>query len=91
VEAGHRVFDLRHVAAAAGHLARDVVLVLAALASLWLTPNEHREANGFSFEPILEVALLFAGIFICAAPVLAMLDAGHDGAFGWLLGRGDEP
>jgi Na+/H+ antiporter NhaD/arsenite permease-like protein len=66
-------------------IARDVVLVLAALASLWLTPNEHREANGFSFEPILEVALLFGGIFICAAPVLAMLDAGHDGAFGWLL------
>ncbi len=66
-------------------LARDAVLVLAALASLWLTRDEHREANGFTFEPILEVALLFAGIFICAVPVLAMLDAGHDGAFAWLL------
>jgi Na+/H+ antiporter NhaD/arsenite permease-like protein len=67
-------------------LARDGVLILAALASLWLTPNEHRAANGFSFEPILEVALLFAGIFVCAVPVLAMLAAGHDGAFAWLLG-----
>jgi Na+/H+ antiporter NhaD/arsenite permease-like protein len=66
-------------------IARDVVLVLAALASLWLTPDEHREANGFSWEPIIEVALLFAGIFVCAVPVLAMLAAGHDGAFGWLL------
>ena len=66
-------------------LARDAVLILAALASLWLTPDEHREANGFSLEPILEVALLFAGIFVCAVPVLAMLDAGHDGAFAWLL------
>jgi Na+/H+ antiporter NhaD/arsenite permease-like protein len=66
-------------------LARDSVLLLAALASLWLTPDEHRKANGFSFEPILEVALLFAGIFVCAVPVEAMLDAGHDGAFSWLL------
>jgi Na+/H+ antiporter NhaD/arsenite permease-like protein len=66
-------------------LARDAVLILTALVSLWLTPNEHREANGFSFEPILEVALLFAGIFVCAVPVLAMLDAGRDGALSWLL------
>ena len=65
--------------------ARDAVLILTALASLWLTPNEHRAANGFTFEPILEVALLFAGIFVCAVPVLAMLDAGHDGAFAWLV------
>jgi Na+/H+ antiporter NhaD/arsenite permease-like protein len=66
-------------------LTRDAVLILTALVSLWLTPNEHREANGFSWEPILEVALLFAGIFVCAVPVLAMLDAGHDGAFSWLI------
>jgi Na+/H+ antiporter NhaD/arsenite permease-like protein len=66
-------------------LARDAVLILAALLSLWLTPDEHREANGFTFEPIVEVAILFAGIFICAVPVLAMLDAGRDGAFAWLL------
>ncbi|MGB7035147.1 MAG: sodium:proton antiporter [Xanthobacteraceae bacterium] len=66
-------------------VARDGVLILAALASLALTPNSQRAADGFSFEPILEVALLFAGIFICAVPVQAMLDAGHDGAFAWLL------
>jgi Na+/H+ antiporter NhaD/arsenite permease-like protein len=66
-------------------LLRDAVLFLTALASLWLTPDEHREANGFSWEPILEVAILFAGIFVCAVPILAMLDAGHAGAFAWLL------
>jgi Na+/H+ antiporter NhaD/arsenite permease-like protein len=66
-------------------LLRDATLLLTALASLWLTPDEHREANGFSWEPILEVAILFAGIFICAGPILAMLDAGHDGAFAWLI------
>jgi Na+/H+ antiporter NhaD/arsenite permease-like protein len=67
-------------------IARDGVLLIAALLSLWLTPDEHREANGFSWEPILEVALLFAGIFVCAVPVLAMLDAGSDGAFAGLVG-----
>jgi len=66
-------------------LVRDAVLVLAALASLWLTPDEHREANGFSWEPILEVALLFAGIFVCAVLILAALQAGRQGAFAWLL------
>ncbi len=66
-------------------LVRDGVLILAALASLWLTPSKQRAADDFSFEPILEVALLFAGIFVCAVPVQAMLDAGHDGAFAWLL------
>ena len=66
-------------------LARDALLVATALASLWVTPDEHRAANGFTFEPILEVAILFAGIFVCAVPVLAMLDAGRDGAFAWLL------
>jgi Na+/H+ antiporter NhaD/arsenite permease-like protein len=66
-------------------LVRDAVLLAAALASLWLTPGEHRKANGFSFGPIVEVALLFAGIFVCAMPVLTMLAAGSGGAFGWLL------
>jgi Na+/H+ antiporter NhaD/arsenite permease-like protein len=66
-------------------LARDAVLLLAALASLGLTLDEHREANGFTWEPILEVAILFAGIFVCAVPVLTMLDAGRDGTFAWLL------
>jgi Na+/H+ antiporter NhaD/arsenite permease-like protein len=67
------------------NIARDAALLLIAILSLALTPNEHREANGFSWEPIVEVVILFAGIFICIIPVLAMLDAGKDGAFAWLL------
>jgi Na+/H+ antiporter NhaD/arsenite permease-like protein len=66
-------------------IARDAALVLIAILSLVLTPNEHREANGFTWEPIAEVAILFAGIFVCIIPVLAMLDAGKNGAFAWLL------
>ena len=78
-------FDLYGTKVELQNLVRDGVLVLIALASLWLTREEHREANGFTFEPIVEVAILFAGIFACIIPVLAMLEAGPDGAFAWLL------
>lgn len=66
-------------------LVRNAVLIVIAMLSVWLTPDEHREANGFTWEPIREVAKLFAGIFIAIIPVIAMLDAGHHGAFAWLL------
>jgi Na+/H+ antiporter NhaD/arsenite permease-like protein len=67
------------------NLLRDGALVLIALVSLWLTHDEHRAANGFTWEPIREVAILFAGIFVAIAPVMAMLQAGPNGAFGFLL------
>jgi Na+/H+ antiporter NhaD/arsenite permease-like protein len=67
------------------NVARDATLVLIAMLSLVLTRNEHREANGFTWEPIVEVAILFAGIFTCIIPVLAVLDAGKEGFFSWLL------
>jgi Na+/H+ antiporter NhaD/arsenite permease-like protein len=67
------------------NLVRDAALILLAILSLVLTPNEHRAANDFTWEPIGEVAILFAGIFTCIIPVLAVLQAGKDGAFSWLL------
>jgi Na+/H+ antiporter NhaD/arsenite permease-like protein len=69
----------------AQNLARDGALILIALASLWLTPNEHRQSNGFTWEPIREVGLLFAGIFTAILPVLAMLHAGRSGPFAAVL------
>ncbi len=78
-------FDVYGTHVALQNLVRDAVLVLTAFASLWLTENEHRAANGFTFEPIREVAILFAGIFVAIIPVLAMLQAGRDGPFAWLL------
>jgi Na+/H+ antiporter NhaD/arsenite permease-like protein len=67
------------------NIVRDAALAIIALLSLWLTADEHRAANGFNWEPIKEVAKLFAGIFIAIIPVLAMLDAGKDGIFAALL------
>jgi Na+/H+ antiporter NhaD/arsenite permease-like protein len=65
-------------------IVRDAALLLIAFVSLAVTRNEHREANGFTWEPIAEVAILFAGIFTCIVPVLAALEAGKGGFFAWL-------
>lgn len=78
-------FDVYGTKVELQNLLRDGVLVLVALASLWLTPSEHRAASGFSWEPIREVAILFAGIFVAIIPVVAMLKAGPDGKFAFLL------
>jgi Na+/H+ antiporter NhaD/arsenite permease-like protein len=78
-------FDIYGTTLELQNVARDAVLLLIALVSLVLTPNEHREANDFTWEPIVEVAILFAGIFTCIIPVLAVLDVGKDGAFAWLI------
>jgi Na+/H+ antiporter NhaD/arsenite permease-like protein len=78
-------FDIFGTPVELQNLMRDAVLLLIAILSLVLTPNEHREANDFTWEPIAEVAILFAGIFTCIIPVLAMLEAGKEGAFSWLL------
>jgi Na+/H+ antiporter NhaD/arsenite permease-like protein len=49
-------------------------------ASVWLTPKALREANGFAWGAILEVAKLFIAIFVCMAPVLKILAVGSEGA-----------
>ena len=78
-------FDIYGTTLELQDIVRDIALVAIAVASLVLTPEEHRERNGFTWEPILEVAKLFAGIFVCIVPVTAMLQAGHAGPFSWLL------
>ncbi|HKD24776.1 MAG TPA: sodium:proton antiporter [Xanthobacteraceae bacterium] len=78
-------FDIYGTTLELQDIVRDVVLVALAAASLVFTPEEHRERNGFTWEPILEVAMLFAGIFICIVPVTAMLHAGRAGPFSWAL------
>jgi Na+/H+ antiporter NhaD/arsenite permease-like protein len=67
------------------NILRDVTMIAVTLVSLWLTPKANHEANGFNWGPILEVAKLFAAIFITIIPVLAMLQAGRNGAFAPLV------
>ncbi|MDT4829282.1 putative citrate transport [compost metagenome] len=67
------------------NLLRDLALLGLALLSVWLTPRQVRAGNEFDWEPILEVARLFAGIFLCIAPAIAILRAGAEGELAWLL------
>ncbi len=48
---------------------REIAMVAVALASYLGTPREIHELNHFSFAPIMEVALLFAGLFACLVPI----------------------
>ena len=67
------------------NLLRDAIILVLALLSLKLTPRQMRHANGFTWGPIVEVAKLFAGIFICIVPVIAILRAGPEGALAPLV------
>ncbi|BAN45922.1 sodium:proton antiporter [Metapseudomonas resinovorans] len=69
-------FDLLGTRVELQSLLRDVLLLGLAGLSLWLTPRALREGNEFNWGPILEVAKLFAGIFLTIAPVIAILRAG---------------
>ncbi len=79
-------FTINGVAVELQNLVRDVAIVALAVASLAVTKKEYRRANGFTWGPILEVAKLFAGIFVCIIPVIVMLRAGAEGAFAPLVG-----
>jgi Na+/H+ antiporter NhaD/arsenite permease-like protein len=52
---------------------RELAIVALAVGSLKLTPNRIRRDNGFSAGPMVEVAVLFAGIFLTMIPALELL------------------
>lgn len=54
---------------------REGVLILMAVMSLLTTKRQCRTDNKFTYNPILEVAILFAGIFVTMIPALLILNA----------------
>lgn len=54
---------------------REEALFLIIVLSLLSTKKRTRELNNFSWDPILEVAILFVGIFITMTPALMYLNA----------------
>jgi Na+/H+ antiporter NhaD/arsenite permease-like protein len=54
---------------------REVILVALTILSVKVGPREPRAANRFRWGPMVEVALLFAGIFATMIPALALLQA----------------
>ncbi|WP_027152154.1 sodium:proton antiporter [Mesorhizobium sp. WSM2561] len=78
-------FSVQGVSLELQNLVRDAIILALAFLSLGVSPKSHRQANNFHWEPISEVAKLFAGIFICIVPVIAILRAGPDGALAPLV------
>jgi Na+/H+ antiporter NhaD/arsenite permease-like protein len=80
-------------AGAAAEVGGAAVMAVLGLLSLALTPSRLRRANAFHWGPIIEVAVLFAGIFVSMVPALELLRA-HGGKLGvtqpwhyfWLTG-----
>ena len=72
---------------------RELILVALAVISLRLCPRGPRACNNFCWPPIVEVAVLFAGIFATMIPALALLEARgasfgltHDWQYFWATG-----
>jgi len=78
-------FSIQGVTLELQNLVRDAIILVLAFVSLAVSRREYRAANGFNWGPIAEVAKLFAGIFICIVPVIAILRAGHEGALAPLV------
>jgi Na+/H+ antiporter NhaD/arsenite permease-like protein len=54
---------------------RELGMGLMACLSIYATPRGLRRENAFTFHPIVEVAVLFLGIFLAMVPALAILQA----------------
>ncbi|HQR20563.1 MAG TPA: sodium:proton antiporter [Burkholderiaceae bacterium] len=67
-------------------IVRDLWLLVIIWASLRFTPAKVRHSNHFEWGPMIEVAKLFAGIFLTIIPVIAILRAGQSGAMAPLVG-----
>ena len=73
--------------------AREIIMIAAAAAAHRFAKKEALRANGFTLEPIKEVAILFAGIFATMVPALDWLAENADrlgvrtpGQFYWSTG-----
>jgi Na+/H+ antiporter NhaD/arsenite permease-like protein len=54
---------------------QEGLMLLLAVASFFTTSKSVHEGNRFGFTPIIEVAILFAGIFVTMIPALLILNA----------------
>ena len=76
------VFNIYGTDVALPGVVRDIGMVVVTFISLAITPRGVHASNQFNWEPMKEVAKLFAGIFLTIIPVIAMLQAGVNGPFG---------
>lgn len=78
-------FEIVGVTIELQNLLRDLILVAITWLSWRFTPRALRSAHHFEWGPMIEVAKLFAGIFLTIIPAIAILRAGSAGAMAPLL------
>tara|TARA_B100000579_G_scaffold430228_1_gene443245 strand:- start:971 stop:1975 length:1005 start_codon:yes stop_codon:yes gene_type:complete len=78
-------FELYHVKLELQNIMRDLLLLSLTYASWTLTSIKIRKSNEYTWFPIVEVAKLFAGIFITIIPAIAILKAGNNGALSSII------
>ena len=78
----HIHFEIYHVHLELQNIVRDILLLTLTYVSWTLTPRSIRTANEYTWFPIIEVAKLFAGIFVTIIPAIAILKSGVKGALG---------
>ena len=67
------------------NITRDILLLILAILSWVYTSDRIRNENGYTWFPILEVAKLFAGIFITIIPAIIILKTGTKGKLNFLI------
>lgn len=73
------------------NLTRDIGIIAMGILSMVTTSRRLRKDNDFGWFPIMEIAYLFAGIFMTIIPMLAMLRAGTHGQMAFIIERVREP
>ena len=67
------------------NLTRDILLLILTYISWTYTPQQIRKDNEYTWFPIIEVAKLFAGIFVTIIRAIAILKAGTNGALAGII------
>jgi Na+/H+ antiporter NhaD/arsenite permease-like protein len=73
------------------NILRDFLLIVLAVLSFNTTRKEIHEKNEFTWGPIKEVAILFAGIFVTIIPAILMLKAGVNGSMAFIIRAVKDP
>lgn len=56
------------------NIIREIIMIVAAGLSIYFTSVALREENAYTYHPIKEVAILFAGIFVTMVPAMKILE-----------------
>ena len=81
----HISFTIYYIDVELQNIVRDILLLSMTYASWYLTPKIIRKNNEYTWFPIVEVAKLFAGIFVTIIPAISILKAGTNGALAGIV------